>query len=538
MTNYDGIIIGAGPNGLTTAGYLAKAGQKILVIDKRLEIGGGMATEEVTLPGFLHNTHAVYHMMVDYAPVFDDLDLYDKTDLRFIYPDLIMTLPLSDGRSLCLYQDVERTCASIGQFSKHDAESYRHVAHRFQEYVDQFLGPATYCPPMSPIDQVVKLQTSEMGLEINELSELTPRQIVHKYFENTHVRALFLYAACMWGLDYDLEGVGFLVPLMINRASHYRLCGEGSHHLAHVLSQVVYNHGGMVLGSQSVKRIIVEGGEAKGVELEDGTVFRANYVASSLNPHQTFLDLVGEEHLDGYLVQRIRDWQWDKFSLLGTHLALDRAPHFTAAEQNPDVDRSMLYILGYETEDDLIAHWDSLARGELTAGGFNCSFPSVHDPIQAPPGKCVGLLSQHAPHDLADGGAEAWYGPIRDEQSRRCIETLRRYAPNMTDDAIIWRYISTPLDVGNKFANMVRGSIKHGAYTPLQMGYLRPNEECSSYATPIRNLYVCGASTFPGGMVIFGAGYNAANVIAETHDIPKFWSEPPMVTRAKEAGLL
>ncbi|MBI4790551.1 MAG: NAD(P)/FAD-dependent oxidoreductase [Chloroflexi bacterium] len=538
MTEYDGIIIGAGPNGLTLGSYLAKAGLKILLLDRRLEIGGGLATEQVTIPGFLHNTHAVYHMMVDYAPIFKDLRLFEESDLKFVKPEPAMVLPLSDGRSICLYSDIEKTCASIAQFSKHDSDCYRDMAHEFQTYVDEFLAPATYAPSMPPFEQLAKLTTNEIGQGINELTEKTPRQIVDERFENEHVRALFLYAACMWGLDYDLEGVSFLVPLLINRAANYRLCVGGTHHLAHVLSQVIYRNGGMILGPKLVKRIVVEGGAAKGVELEDGTVYRASkFIASSLNPHQTFMQLVGAENLDANFVQRIHDWQWEKYSLFGVHLALEHPPHFKAADNNPDVDKGFVYIVGYETEQDLVDHWEAIKRGELGDGGFNAAFPSVHDPLQAPRGKATALLSQHAPFRLHQG-AEAWYGPLREEHADRCVAKLRKYATNISDEDIIWRYISTPLDIHNKFQTMQEGSIKHGAYIPFQMGFLRPNEECSQHVTSIKNLYVCGASTFPGGMVIFGPGYNAANVIAAELGIEKWWSEPEMVTRAKETGML
>jgi phytoene dehydrogenase-like protein len=118
------------------------------------------------------------------------------------------------------------------------------------------------------------------------------------------------------------------------------------------------------------------------------------------------------------------------------------------------------------------------------------------------------------------------------------VELLRTFAPNVNGDSILWHYITTPLDIGNKFANMVNGSYKHGAYLPLQMGYLRPNEECSQHATPIRKLYVCGASTFPGGLVTFGPGYNAACRIADDLGIERWWPEPECVARAKAKGTL
>src|SRR3990172_3408468 len=121
---YDVIVIGGGPNGLTAAAYLAKAGLKVLVLEKRYEMGGGLATEEVTTAGFYHNTHAIYMMMTEYAPAYRDLKLEEQYGLKHIYPPLQHAMPFEDGSCLCLYNDLEKTCESIAKFSKKDADSY------------------------------------------------------------------------------------------------------------------------------------------------------------------------------------------------------------------------------------------------------------------------------------------------------------------------------------------------------------------------------------------------------------------------------
>ncbi|MEW6137099.1 MAG: NAD(P)/FAD-dependent oxidoreductase [Thermodesulfobacteriota bacterium] len=537
---YDGIILGAGPNGLTVAAYLAKAGLKILVLERNFEAGGGLATEQVTLPGFLHNTHAVYMPMVDYAPPLKDFDDYltKDYDLEFKFPDPVMSMPFADGTSLCLYQDTEKTCKSIAQFSQKDADTYRVLADRYRVLTEDFLGPATYEMAKPAFEQMVTLQQTDVGREISELTEKTPLDIINGHFENDRVRCLFLYLSCMWGLHHDLEGVSYLVPLLINRAVNYRLCVGGSHHLAHLFTKVLYRNGGMIISPVQIKRIMLENGSAKGVELQDGTVYTANkFVASSLDPYQTFLQYVGKENLEDRFVTRLNDWQWEKSSLFHVHLALDEAPRFAAASSNPDLNNGFIFVLGYETQQRLVEHYNAIHEGELYPGGFNCCFPSMHDPKQAPPGKHTALISLHAPHDLKNGGAEQWYR-IRETEAARCIDLLRTFVPNLTPEKILWHYITTPLDIGNKFADMVKGSYKQGAYLPLQMGYLRPNEECSQYETPVKNLYVCGASTFPGGLITFGPGYNAANKIAEDLGLERWWGEPECVTKAKARGTL
>ena len=127
---------------------------------------------------------------------------------------------------------------------------------------------------------------------------------------------------------------------------------------------------------------------------------------------------------------------------------------------------------------------------------------------------------------------------MREEVKQRQLALLQRYAPNLSKDKVLWTYLTTPADIQNKFANMVQGSYKQGAYQPFQMGYLRPNQECSQYRTPVKKLYLGGASVAPGGMVIFGPGYNCSNAIAEDYNIEKWWSEHEYVTAAREADYI
>jgi len=275
------------------------------------------------------------------------------------------------------------------------------------------------------------------------------------------------------------------------------------------------------------------------VELEDGAQYLADKaVISTIDPHQTFLDYVGEENLESDFTDMIKAYQWEKWSLCNLNLALAEPPNFAAAASNPDVNNAFIYVLGYESLADLKGHWDAMNEGNVTLdSGFNCSFPSIHDPYQAPPGRASGVISQMAVYDLKDGGSEKWLNiKFREEAVERLLKTLEKYAPNMTRDNVLETYITTPTDIQNKYVNMVKGGYKQGSYHPLQMGFLRPNQDCSHYRTPVKNLYVGGASVAPGGMIIWGPGYNCANAIAEDYGIEKWWKEPEMVTQAREKG--
>jgi phytoene dehydrogenase-like protein len=536
--NVDAIVIGAGPNGLELGAYLSKAGLKVLVLERRHEMGGGLATESVTAPGYLHNTHAVYMMMADYAPVYSDLQLESKYGLKHIYPSLQIAMPLSDGRCICLYSDLEKTCASIAKISKKDADGYRGFYARAKRAVAGLIAPATYVPPMPILDQVVKLQQTDLGRELSEYGEKSPIEIIEEFFENEHVKALMLYLATHWGVAYDQPGMGYLVLLYLERATNYRLVRSGTHMVAQALQKAIYENGGKVLNTQRIKRIIVEAGTAKGVELEDGTLIHASKVlASTIDPHQTFLKLVGEEHLDEDFLEQIKGWQWEKYSLTGLHLALKEAPNFTAAASDPEINKAFVYLLGFETAKELMEDYDATFSGKMRdKAGFNCCFPSVHDPTQAPPGRHTGLLSRFTPYNL-EKGSNQWYDfSFRENVAEQFLKTLQKYAPNMDKDAILRQYLSTPVDIENKFINMVQGSYKQGLYHPLQMGIFRCNEACSRNRTPIKNLYLAGSSCYPGGTVIWGAGYGAANAMAEDLGINKWWSEPEIITNARKKG--
>ena len=535
----DIVIIGAGPNGLSAGAYLAKAGMKVLVLDCNQEMGGGLATELATFPGFLINTHSIYHMMVDFAPVYKDFDLENRYSIRYVWPELQFAMLFADGRSLCLYQDTERTCNSIAAFSKRDADAYRSLSKKLDEYMTNFLGPLTFMPAMAPLEQIPILQKTQLGHEFEEFSMKSAQEIIEGYFENDQIKALMYYVACHWGIEYNSTGMGFMVALNLNRAANYRLCIGGSHRLASALQKIILENSGRLIGSQRIKKIVVKDGAAKGIELEDGMVIEANKaVLSTIDLSTTFLKYVGKECLDEDFALSIEDWQWEKWSLLALHLALKEPPDFKAAGSNPDINKAFVHILGYEGTQDLIDHWAAIEKGEQRTAGFTTCFPSVHDPSQAPPGQCSGLISQMAPYNIK-GGVEQWERyKYKWELIRERVDVLNRYAPNITNDKIIWAYATTPLGTERKFPNMVRGSFKQGACTNLQMGYLRPNFQCSNHRTPINNLYLGGANTYPGGMITFGPGYLVANAIAEDQGIKKWWREPESVARARAEGSL
>ena len=521
-SEWDAVVIGAGPNGLITAAYLAKAGLKVCLVERRYEIGGGLATEEILFPGFYSNIHAIYHMMVDYMPVLRDFDL-GRHGLVWIKPNLQTAMTYEDGQSLLLTRMIEDTADSMLKFSGKDAQNFGRIMRNWRKIVREIVVPATYIPPMAPLDISVAMQRTEVGQAMIEITEQSALEIITENFEDDRIRAMMLYTACMWGIDPRETGLGFFVPLLLDRGMNKCYCQGGSHKLASSLAKEIIRAGGCILDSSQVNKIDMQNGAVSGVELWEGRRLDAKVVISSLDPQTTFLDLVGTENLGGGLKDAVSGWEDDKWSFATLHVASEEAPHYACGE--PWVDESFMTIAGFEGTDDMLEHWDNVVAGKLDLerlGGHITCESNLDSHLSRFPGKHVSFFQIHAPYGI-EGGWEK-RGP---EVEEALFAKWRRAAPNMKAENIIRTALESPEDIEIRLPNMRRGSIKHGQYHPMQIGCFRPNQDCSSTNTPIEGLYVCGASTYPGGLILGGPGYLAANKVAEDLGIEKWWKPTP-----------
>ena len=297
---------------------------------------------------------------------------------------------------------------------------------------------------------------------------------------------------------------------------------------ASALARQVVRHGGLILEAATVDKILFERGRAVGVHLaHEDRILRSKVVMSTLDPHTTFLDLVGEPHLPDAMRRSVEGWAWDKWSFNTLHIATHEPPRY--ATDDPWVDQAFATVVGIESTDRLLAHWDNVQAGRIDLANFggHSTCESLFDPtLSDRPGKYVSMFQIHAPYAL-EGGWESRREEIREAMLAR----WRRAAPNLTPDRIISTSMEDPEEIEIRFPNMRRGSIKHGDYRPLQMGCFRPSEECSSTKTPIDGLYVCGVSTYPGGLVLGGPGYLGANRVAEDLGVRKWWKPTPEMER-------
>jgi len=386
---------------------------------------------------------------------------------------------------------------------------------------------------MAPLDMFEAMERTQLGKDMLELSERSPLDIITDTFENDRVRALMLYTTCMWGLNPKETGLGFFVPLLLDRGMNKAYCQGGSHKLAGALAREFVRNGGCILDSSQVNKISTQNGAVCGVELWEGRTLHSKVVISSLDPQTTFLDLVGTENLSGDLKDSVSGWEDDKWSYSTLHVASDEAPKYACGD--PWVDQSFMTIAGFESMDQIIDHWENVIAGklDLQAFGGHSTCQTLLDPhLSRVPGKHVSFFQSHAPYGIEGGWEQR--GP---EFQEAVLAKWQKAAPNMTAENRLMTALETPEDIEIRLPNMRRGSIKHGDYNPLQLGCFRPNQECSGTDTPIPGLYVCGASTYPGGLVLGGPGYLAANKVADDMGVARWWKPTPEMEKYRRTYL-
>jgi len=538
MKEYDVIIIGGGPNGLTCAAYLAKAGAKVLLLEKRFELGGGLYTEDFGGP-FRHDIHATYMMVGELMPPYRDFNLVN--DVHFIRPEVQDAFVFKDGKALVFYTDPNKSAESIARFSKKDSETFIKMYKEFKDLYHEIIIPQTYVPPTPILELAEYLGKTDLGKKLLDISELTPRSIIEEYykFEDPRVKAALLYLGVIWGIHPNAGGVGYMVPLYTYGMMNAAIIKGGSHVLSSALNRQIIKNGGTIYEWSEVKEIIVEDGEARGVKLADGREFRAKAVVSTLNPYQTFIELIPKEKVPEDLRKSAEKWMWEEWSLFVVNLGIKgQPPKYKASDYNPDVDKALLVIMGYESVDDIINHIKEMEENKLPSPAGHLTCHTLFDPIRASSGPFGPLHTLRwecwAPYEVK---GKHW-DDIKHEYYKEIMRSLEDYIVNLKEIKILFKHVWSPLDIERRLVTMKRGSIKHGAYVSLQMGIFRPNEACSRYRTPIKGLYVGGASVYPGGMITLGPGYNSAKVIAEDLGLKVWWTSPEYVNEAIKKGYI
>jgi phytoene dehydrogenase-like protein len=508
---WDVLLIGAGLNGMVLANYLLKAGLKVMVLERRLESGGGLASEEPTITGFWHNTGHYVFDTPNLLPFHKELDLED-VNISFVHPEVQSAIPLGDGRALVIYRDLKRTLQSITAFSRKDAKTWERMHRAAASEMPEFSGASLRMPPKS---------VSPKSGDLARLALMSPREVLDELFESEVVKSLILHHVLIpRGIPYDYSGTGHFVAFAIAQAGQGQLVHEGSHEMAQGLWTAILKRGGDIWDMTEVTQILVEKGRAVGVELMGGRRMYGRAVVSTIDPAGTF-HLAGERHVKPELLERLGRCRPDEFSLFAVHLALRAAPRFQAAAVDPDVNQAYRYGIGLESVADHAALWEEVRRGELpTRTGMFVSFPTTHDPSQALPGHHTSLIWQVVPRTLR--GRE--WKDVRQEYMAACIDRVRRYVPNLGPDSIMGATAMTPDDIVAKWTNLAAG-LFGGRNTGGQLGPFRPLPELAGYRTPIAGLYLAGSSMPPGAGLNPAPAMACAEVLAADLKAKRWWAK-------------
>jgi len=519
---YDFIVVGAGHNGLACAAYLAKTGAKVLVLERSARVGGGCHTAEATLPGFKHNICSVVHTHIPTSPVYRDLEL-ERHGVSYVYPEHLRGTIFPDHRSIVMYREPDKMAAELGKFSTRDARTFRQLVEDYGEFIESTYLPLMYSPPLPPSLQTAELEKSEEGRTLLQWQASTPVQLLDELFESEEVKVHFLARMTVLGFAPDQFGQGWICLFRILKAEA-PICVGGSQQLAHGLRSAVEAHGGIVQTDTEVKRILLRGNKAIGIEMKDGRRVEAGKaVITNVEPKKSFLRMVGEEFLPPSFAARVKNYHSRGRSLFVLHLALSEPPQYRAGAANPPVNVAFSQEMFGGTVQDQVRAYRDIAMGKPPRKEMlQITLPTLFDPTQAPAGKHTTVVWQYAPYSVEPGGPEGWR-KLRGEYAAHLLDLWRSYAPNITRDKILGMAIQDPTDTERLNDNLVNGVDVVGDMTPDQMGYFRPFAGWSSYRTPVEGLYMCGGYCHPGGGVHAGAGHNAAAVIVDDFKLKKWW---------------
>ncbi len=530
---YDFIIIGGGHNGLTCGCYLAKAGEKAIVFERRETIGGGCRTDEkiegeyITLPGFKHNLHSIVHTFIHAGPVYKDLEL-EKFGARYLFPEAQATILFpGEDRSLTFFRDLERTVQEFEKFSKHDAHAYRELLHRFGPLMKMLYG-YFFSPPQGQGAQIAAMEQTEEGLQMIRVMNTTQENIVQDFFESEQVKVALLTMGENNAMPANVHGGGIAIPYIccLLNAGLFGMCIGGSGQLTQAMSSVLEASGGRVVTNCAVTKILVKGKRANGVALENGdTVMAKKAVISNTSPQETFFELVGEEQLDAAFIRKVRGIQPDLLVPFFNIAALSEPPNWKLAEKEPYIVQSFIHYMTCNTVSEFISAVHEIKERTLPTKNMRVVTPtnSLLDSSLTPPDMFAsGGMTMVGPE--LEGGFEQW-NEVKDWFSDMILEKFAQFAPNMAPNSpnILARHTRTPLDCAREMSGMFKGSWIGGSQGPDQMGLLRPYPSTRPYRTPFEGLYLCGMHNHPFGGVSGAPGYNAATVITDDFKIKKWW---------------
>ena len=518
----DIVIIGGGHNGLVAAFYLARAGFKPLVLERRNQVGGAAITEEFH-PGFRASllAHSAGPLRPD---IVRDLQL-EQHGLKLITPEVAVTAFSPDGRALILYRDVERAAQEIAKFSEADAAKYREFQPAIEKASRVIANSLAQTPPeiehptAADLFGLLQLGRSLRGLgkantyNLLRWAPMAVADLAAEFFENDLLRAT-IAARGIFGTSLGPWSAGTSLVLLLRAAADSNPAGSNSFaagglgSITQAMAGAAQHAGSEIRTGAEVIEIRIKNGAAQGVVLSTGEEILASAVISSADPKRTFLKFTDPSLLSPTFTKRLQNYRMNG-TVAKVNLALSGLPKFTALDGNDGALAGRIHI-GPEI-DYLERAFDESKYGNFSHAPYlEVTIPTLTDPPLAPEGKHVmSIYMQYAPYKLKKG---SW----QDEAQRLAlgdtvVKTLAQYASDLPDK-ILHHQIITPLDLEETYG-LTGGHIFHGELALDQVFTMRPILDWARYRTPIQNLYLCGSGTHPGTGLTGGSGANAAREI-------------------------
>ena len=519
-STYDVVVIGGGHNGLVNAAYLARAGKRVLVCERRHVLGGAAVTEEV-FPGFKFSV-ASYVVSLLRPEIIRELDL-PRHGMEILPLDGTFT-PMPNGDYLWRVNDHAKTRLEIARHSKLDADAYDEYGKAMVE-MGRFVKPILAMTAPDPTSLALKglrdllslarrFQNLPVEDKYNQLQlmMMSAADFLDQWFETDVLKAT-MSASGIIGTFLGVRSPGTAYVLLHHYMGEidgafrsWGLVRGGTGAISNAIAHAAREAGVEIRTEVPIAKILLENGHAKGVVLENGDEIRAHVVSSSVDPRLTFMKMIGSEHLPPDFAEHVNRYKF-RGSSGKVNLALNGLPNFKCFPGAGPHLRGAISIS--PAVEYMERAYDDAKYGRYSRRPYiDIVIPSLTDPSVAPPGKHVmSCFVQYAPYHLKEG---TW-DEKRDEFGDTVIDTLAQYAPNIRD-IILHRQVLTPLDIERKFG-LSEGNIFQGELSLEQLFFMRPVPGWAQYRTPIRNLYMCGSATHPGGGIMGASGRNAAKKI-------------------------